>query len=764
MKESNEQISIISLSDLIQVLTKSWKIILLGAFACASLIAYWSLNKPIQYTVTASFKESSNSGSSLLGGSLKELLMTGSQQNSGASSLMLSQQILPSLIQKLGLQASFTKDVPTSPVLGNVSENLSVFSAKLRKTDEFSLAVPDPKNDLICKNLTYSGEFPLHLTLSFKDENTYVLHKGNPSDKNTEEYGRGKLNKLFLGKDFVFSLEKTTDQSIISNTYTLFLSPLSDTMTSLESRILIGSSSSDSSLLEIKTSHRDRHLAAKIINQLMGQYKLYLKSENIRRSHEQLSYLERRQGESNDNLDVILNKHCAFLENNLSGGGFVLPDQEANYLAGIQEGWKTKLFELNLETELLNQGILSPDILLKNKLYNVDRNEGTDPIQPMLARIRDLSLQRDTLEHLLNENGNKKNGQNNAVTQAALGKINGRLSIMDKHLNHYINSLQSSNSYHTDLINKRLGELNDQMASIPKKWLFNQQLNFNMAMNESIMAKVTELVESTIISSNLETIESKAINIAIPPTKPNTPKFLLLGVAGFFLGAGLTAFGVTVNSFLKGLPASKENLSQFNQKSAGELSIKIHKLPLDSASNEDISTLRNIISATGSLSKRNNRLLLILGNGPDYSQSLAKLYSKMGKRPLIVELPTHTRGHHKESSGLLQFLEEKVELPKIIDTHDGYHRINSGGSSPFTPELLAHQRFEKLLMSLENDYDLVILVNHANVKNIDIQYSRRMVNSSIISIVDETLQDLEDFTQPPNTEDRNQQNIFLFSK
>lgn len=752
MKNSQQDdLNIIALSDLWKILNRTRGKILIGALLCGLTVAFFILTKSVSYQVKATFQEKSSGGG---GGSITDILkgrMMGEDTNT--ATLILSRKLLSPLIKKLSLQANVNELGIKTSRWTNIKENIDVLYGALAKKEGGRLSIPDVKHSLRCSNVEYDHEFPLSLTVTFDSENSFSI-----SSPENDKLIHGKLNKKVEGENFSFTLSSLDDHTLKSRIFSISLHPLTSVADTLALSVNIDSDKDSPNILEFTYNHRDRHYATDLINNMMWEYQSYLKDENNRKVDEQLSYLKRRKNETSDELETLMQNHKAFLIENVGVGGFADLGSESKFLANSHREWKNQLVNLNLELQLLEDGSASPLNLSSDNYFETEKDPNEN-LQILIKRIGDLTLQRKIIQAQIDEHHISEN----AEQHIALNKLNQRLSILEQRLNNYLNTRKGSVNYHKSLVQDQIDQVVTNISSLPSKWLMEEKTQMRMEMGQHVVGKVTELVESTIISHNLNRIESGPVDIAIPPTIPNHPKLFLFLIVGCVLGSGLTATGLVVNALIKGLPISRDSLEVANLRVAQELSPTTHCNRILEASKDDIESLRQLIASTFPLGSKDKKFLFVLGDGPNYTRLFAELLSKQGKNTLILQCPSDIP-QQPGNEGLLQYLESGDTYPAIYKQDGNYDLIPSGGASPFSVELVNSENFKDLLLDLEKQYDAILITCTDKAASPQALTLHPLSDKAIISLSNEKLSDLKFYTDYSELNEEENKNFFILTE
>jgi tyrosine-protein kinase Etk/Wzc len=323
-----------------------------------------------------------------------------------------------------------------------------------------------------------------------------------------------------------------------------------------------------------------------------------------------------------------------------------------------------------------------------------------------------------------------------------LANIQQQISIFEKQLRDYASVLVENMNQERLIITQHQDALQKEIAKLPLRWVSEKLLDQQVEINKRMIEEVTSLVESKNISNNLDSLQSSPLDVALTPL-PKPPKLFLMAILGGVGGALIGLCVGFVQNFANGIRATRENLQLAHQHVAGAVSCKIQENTNPLLLDQDLETLRRLISylcASNALSGEN--LLILTGRGPDYSKHVASLLSKQGKKVLLLSISFDSISLSDQLPGLLQYLEGKAPEP-LITKNEEYHAINAGGINRFSSELLNSHSFQNLLAKLLSQYDWVIAVSNANILQAEGESLIKQFNNIAVNITEEKLQDLQ---------------------
>lgn len=334
-----------------------------------------------------------------------------------------------------------------------------------------------------------------------------------------------------------------------------------------------------------------------------------------------------------------------------------------------------------------------------------------------------------------------------SLQNATLSLIRKEISVLQESLRDYISTRISGLKQEQNIIEQHQNDLQQEMTTLPYKWVTEKLIDQQMGVNKQIVEQVAKLVESKNIESNLELMQSVPLDVAFAPIHPKPPRIILFALIGALLGALMTSGAIILGAIAKGLPASLESLQLHNQHVSGTLSQNYQvSLPSKALLDQDLNTFRRIITFLNSESSfqpnSGQTLLIVTGQGPDYSKDLATIMSKKGLKVLLMPLSFDRACQQEDLPGLLQYLDKKVSEPKIKHLAE-FDIISAGGICRFANELIGSYQFQNLLNHLQSRYDWIIAVSHAQPVSAEIEGMLQQFNFACISVTNEKLKDLE---------------------
>lgn len=327
-----------------------------------------------------------------------------------------------------------------------------------------------------------------------------------------------------------------------------------------------------------------------------------------------------------------------------------------------------------------------------------------------------------------------------ALQITSLGLIQQEISVLQKHLMDNIKTRISNLFQEKELIKQHQQALQEKMAALPAKWVAEKMIDHQTDLNKKMVEEISKLFESKSIASNLELIQSAPIDLALVPIQPKAPRLAIFTLLGALLGAFFTSGFVLAKAIKKGLPVTAANVELAKQHISGRLS-KLYKGHISQPlTDQDLETLRHADAFLNSSAKKQTSALLLIDNGPDYSEDLALLMAKKGFKVLIMYLSFDRVATSEEQPGLLQYLECGT-FPEIKHMKD-HDAIYAGGVTRFAHELLGKEHFKELIIQLKEQYDCLLAISRAPLSSSEAEYLLGLFDSGILTIHDQCWKDL----------------------
>lgn len=397
-----------------------------------------------------------------------------------------------------------------------------------------------------------------------------------------------------------------------------------------------------------------------------------------------------------------------------------------------------------LPADAITQGVIA-----RVSQMNLQLNDQDNRSEKELNRIRsEIALQREYLVGHLSASHEMLIARKQlleekiaAVQNIEADLIHQRISVEKRDLAEYISARVKNLQHERKVQFTHLDELSFHMASIPRKWVSEKLLEDELEANQKVVENMVQLVESKVLSKNLELIQSAVLDKAIPPLLPMGPRVKLFAVLGLFSGLVFGVVAALALGLSEGIPASSDALQMQGKHVAGLIRTDIEKKAV--LADSDLATLRKAISYCFRKSKENKRLLLLLGKGPNFSSHLATVLAKQGEKVLLVPI-SFEQNSSDCGIGILQVVSGQASHPTIIE-EDGYDRIAEGGVNRYSTEIVQSAPFQTMLEEMEKKYTRVLLVSYATPGSAESEVLLQNEKTVVASLKREPMKSLNAF-------------------
>ncbi len=409
-------------------------------------------------------------------------------------------------------------------------------------------------------------------------------------------------------------------------------------------------------------------------------------------------------------------------------------EAEIRQTSFVLEQVKDEEFEISSLSGTLKDPV-SNDIIKRYSALSMSLKDDTIHSEKEQERIREeLSQQRvfllshlkqtNQLLHLRKEFLEEKVA---ALQETMLDLIQQKVSVSAKHLEDYAQAHIDQLEYERGFISSVLEDIDKKLAVLPAYWATEEMIKYQTVVNKSIVEEVSKLVETKNISHNLETVLSGPVDHAVSPILPKRPHLLLFAILGAFLGAAISGGFVLMRGVTRGLPASRDSLQLAGQHVAGALpSRKKQRRFKPESKPHQRDTLRRLATKLCTAGDASKRLLLLTGDGADYSEAFAQQLSHLNGKVLLVRL-----GDTASESVELQVTEaDGYDVCLVGDTHvDGTDHLL---------KILTHNK----LTHFEERYTWIVVAHQASPASADAEALAAFFTKAAATVHGESLRDL----------------------
>lgn len=364
---------IFTLDDVLRVFRSVKKKAIRAGLIGASLAICFTLVCSPKYEAKATFKEGIEKNQTISFSGLGSLVGVGGTIPTQAAVLMKSYQVLRPVVEKNGLQANLPRPPYVVIAIKNVRDHIcTLFGILLNDSDEFRF-----------EDVCFEG-VEKNIALEFEDATHYSIFEGK------RKIGVGELGVPTRLPDVYFTVASAPKRLQKKKMYPVSFSSWIEESEKLRKEIAISPDKMNRAIYELSFFHRNRFLAVNILNELMNQYRVYLKRDHDQIAAEQISYLEQRQNQIFDTMAETLDAHAEYLKDLVVKTGFIGLEEELSNFYGPHEKLVTNLLQIDLELSRLAQSKDTQLLLGSDPFYQ--------EIQVLKRELQELQQQRDLIE------------------------------------------------------------------------------------------------------------------------------------------------------------------------------------------------------------------------------------------------------------------------------------------------------------------------------------------------------------------------------
>ena len=618
----------LSLTDMARAIKKGKILFYLACLLCGNAAFLYFLTRPIKFVSEGIFKGQTAQTEAPLFKALEFLSAENSYFTSDDSRVFLRcRPVLEEVVSTLNLQASIDQRV-LSKKLREVWYTLKITNAyrRLKKQKPLSslqssdvyvphkLFIPDASAAFTCSHVCFLSETATSLKIHFLDEKTFSVFKGR------KEVNKGHLERPFIWSEGSFILAGKGKKG---KTLSLNLIPMEQAVNSLKKRLKVTKDKENSKLIHVSFTHRDRHLAAAIVNETMEQYQNYLKGEGKKKITKQLAYLHQRQEETMASLDAVLQKHKSYLESSLSANTMISLENELQFMAQKQCEKKQIMLEISSEMEHLSLLVWKDRPMnfseLIRYLHSIKKDQNLQALTVESARnlihqrqheldlfclenarydyclckLSDSVFDSSSLAKTLDDNSLKGRFEKiHSIHRQLIDEENwsekekdqlkAELETEKLFLIQHIGHLKEGATLQTHVLQSRiktlqlnllfllldrfgqtehsLDMLNAQAAHFPQKWFAEQKIELSTKLSVDMMESITKMIEVKNIGYNLDYLMATPLSQATAAVIPENPHLFLGTLFGSTVGCFIVFLGICLYQIWLGPTASSANL------------------------------------------------------------------------------------------------------------------------------------------------------------------------------------------------------------
>lgn len=301
------------------------------------------------------------------------------------------------------------------------------------------------------------------------------------------------------------------------------------------------------------------------------------------------------------------------------------------------------------------------------------------------------------------------------------------------------------------LVQEKLAEISVKMEDLPEKWKLENHLRFKKELSMGVIEGISKIVETKNLHYNLFYVDSKPIDAAYPPKRPQPSRLFLMLFSVGLSSASLLFVFYLIRGIAKGFAVSVESLMHYGLTVCGKLSI-FAGAPLKELGDEDLETLRKLSSfitenrQQGASQRTSLCVALVGGNSLDCASNLAELLGLEGKRILLIQSAFDRPVTPDQIPGLWHYLEAKIPTPPL-QKRRSFDFIPTGGTSRHASELLSRASFKQLLDQAKTKYDIILINSTAKPTFSEAHLFLKYADALIVMTSDEKIDELSPYTR-----------------
>ncbi len=508
----------------------------------------------------------------------------------------------------------------------------------------------------------------------------------------------------------------------------------------------------NSMIINVSFISPDRQLSRDAVNELMEEFVAWKMDQRMDSSGKARQYLMKQIDRARINLEEAEEKQHQFARQ----AGIVSMDSRLNNVFRQLEDINAAL------------GQAEADLIAKETLYEQAVKDGPEGLPQVLSSqmINELKKEHAKL-HSEYENLIEIFHEDYPDVKAIMSRmssIENRITSESEKIFNSIKHEYLSAKSRFEALQKNMEEKKQQALELNERatqyTIMSREVETNKAIYQSLLERAKEIESMTGISpSNIQVVDKASLPIF--PAKPNVKRNLLLAiVVGLMAGIGLAFL---VEYFSDTITNPDQIMERFQIPILGVL-------PLETAAKENpveqifISDPRSPISEAFRTSRvsiqlsgsgSNARCIGITsttqGEGKTTTASnLAQTFAGAGEKVLLIDADLRKPRLHKiynlttnNGNGLSSFLAGVIHKGFITKTNiDNLYLIPSGPIPPNPVELLASDRFSKLLKKSSAMFDRIIVDGPPHLGFADVLVLSRKVGGMIlVSSIGETTRD-----------------------
>ncbi|BDY13528.1 GumC family protein [Hydrogenimonas cancrithermarum] len=294
-------------------------------------------------------------------------------------------------------------------------------------------------------------------------------------------------------------------------------------------------------------------------------------------------------------------------------------------------------------------------------------------------------------------------------------QINRLKSMLIESIKSTLNGLKIRKSSLIKLINESKAAL----RALPKEEQQLAQLTRDFMVNEKIYSFLLQKRAETAIVEASKVSEIQILDPALVPGSPIKPKRSQIVLIGLLIGLVLGLLQAFVRKLLDNSIKSVEDIEKLTSLPVYGVVPDIKSKKMKSAYLESLRVIRTNLEFLGIGNK--SKVVTVTSSIPQEGKTtttveLSKIIAKSGKRVIVLDLDMRRSKLHEllkmpNKEGMSTLLAGKVGLKEAIQhsREENLDVITSGPMPPNPSELLMSDAFKRVIATLRNEYDYVML-------------------------------------------------------
>lgn len=192
----------------------------------------------------------------------------------------------------------------------------------------------------------------------------------------------------------------------------------------------------------------------------------------------------------------------------------------------------------------VNDDKVSNDIIARAIEIELMLNDHNNRTTREMDRLREeLEQQKKFLanhvkeSHRLLDESKKYTAQKIAALQSlSLGLIRNKIDVLNHQLSHYVDERIKTLVHEKNALKTQQLVIQKEMQKLPAKWASEKIVEQQLETNKTIAEEITSMVESKLISANIDISQSGPLDNAYSPIHPKRPHLLLFTFLGATVG------------------------------------------------------------------------------------------------------------------------------------------------------------------------------------------------------------------------------------